>query len=887
LILSAKVDIPADYYIDYLFFTFVVSLVRMRLFVLSRYLSVSAVVLCTAACSIEQNTITSNFFHNTAAHYNGYFYAREKIRDVEKVILKSLDDDHNQVLLLFPQIDTTLAKSYAKETEEAIKMASISIQRHPNSKWVYQNYLMVGMARLYDADFPEAIQTFKYVNTKSRDANLRHEALLRLARTFTEYQEYAKTEETLLFLSKEKLNRHNTKRYFLEKAYYHQVRNDYDNMVRNLTLADSLLSRHDRKSRIYFIVGQVYQQLGFGAEAYNYYQKCLATNPEYEIEFYARLNMAQVARLDDSRDVRQVRKQFNKLLADTKNAEFKDKIYFELGEFERKQNHQPEAIANYKLATKAGKNKRIQSNAYLRIGELYFDSLRKYSLAKAYYDSAMSGLPKETKNYDQIQKRQQVLGDFVKYTETIQLQDSLLRMAAMDSTALQHLLDSMQQAKEKQQALAAGKKKKRAATASGNSSANNTFLATATTGTSDWYFGNPSAVALGQSEFQRIWGNIALEDNWRRSGKAAVGGVTSNPVASTDATEAAPAANDKTLETKNLASALFAQLPKSEKQKKEALEKIETAYFKLGDLFFLQLNERTNAAESYRQVINRFPGSEYEPEVLYKLYLIEKERDPARAAQYAQQLQQAHPQSMFTRVMLNPNYLLETSAVAEKQKNIYAEAYAYFQSGNLRSAQEKVNEALALGETGFVPQLELLKILITGKTEDVTRYQFELAEFIKKYPDGSVTPYANTLLAASKNLLDKIEKARGIRFTQHNEGTYYFIVAHKVADKLTDRLTAALELFNNQRFKDKKLKTSNLVFDETHALTMVSELPSRALAEEYFAQFKATDAQRVTLSSYKFDIFVITKDNFQTFYRTKALDEYLTFFDRTYQKQNQ
>ncbi|MDZ7650835.1 MAG: hypothetical protein U5K54_28900 [Cytophagales bacterium] len=41
------------------------------------------------------------------------------------------------------------------------------------------------------------------------------------------------------------------------------------------------------------------------------------------------------------------------------------------------------------------------------------------------------------------------------------------------------------------------------------------------------------------------------------------------------------------------------------------------------------------------------------------------------------------------------------------------------------------------------------------------------------------------------------------------------------------------------------------------------------------------------LSNHKFYSFVITKDNFQLFYRTKALDEYLTFFDRNYQKQNQ
>ncbi|MEQ8423892.1 MAG: hypothetical protein RIA63_04220, partial [Cyclobacteriaceae bacterium] len=119
-------------------------------------------------CSSEQTTVTSNAYHNLTAHYNGYYYAREKIREVEKTIQSSLDDDHNQILRLYPRLDTTLAKTYSKDTEEAIKMASISIQRHPNSKWVDDNYIMVGLARLYDCDFVNAVQTFKYVNTKSK-----------------------------------------------------------------------------------------------------------------------------------------------------------------------------------------------------------------------------------------------------------------------------------------------------------------------------------------------------------------------------------------------------------------------------------------------------------------------------------------------------------------------------------------------------------------------------------------------------------------------------------------------------------------------------------------------------------------------------------------------
>lgn len=843
-------------------------------------------LLVLVSCSVEQNNVTSNVYHNVTAHYNGYYYAREKTREVEKLITRSLDDDPNQILRLFPKLDSTLAKSYVKDTEEIIKMASLSIQRHPNSKWVDDSYVLVGKARLYGYDFQNAIQTFKYVNTKSHDTDTRHRALVQLLRTFTEQQDYDRAEETFRFLEKEKLSKQNAKDLYLEKAYYYQERNDYDYMVRNLALADSLLEKSDRKGRIYFLIGQVYQKLGFDAEAFNYYRKCIGTNPDYEIDFYARLNLAQVARLDDRRDIKQLRAQFEKMLADTKNTEFRDKIYYELGEFDRKQGNLKEAIESYSLAAHAGNNKRIQGSAYLRIGQLQFDSLKKYSQAKLYYDSAIGALPKDFENYEAIKKRQEVLGEFAKYTEAITWNDSLLMLASVDTALLRKQIDSVLAERAKPVA-SVKKKKRRSYSGESSSSSSSAFFNTDNSNSVDWYFGNPSAIALGQSEFQRVWGVIPLEDNWRRSIKTTVLQETNTTIADVpqpDKPDTEAAAQPQKADE---AGKLISQIPRTEADKAKALAQIEEGYFKLGDLFYFQLNEKNNASESYTKLLNRFPQSEYVPEVLYKLYLIAKDTDPAKAEVYAAELKTNHPRSTFTRILINPDYMRETSVAAEKQKLIYKEAYTYFQANNLRPAQEKLKQALQEGETSFTPQLELLQILITGKTEDVTRYQFELGEYIKKYPDGELKPYAEQLQAASKTLLDKLERAKGIQFIKSMEGPHNFIVVYSTSDKITNPVSSAIEKFNATQFKDQKLTTTNIIFNEEKTITIVSELPSQNVALSYFDKFLAQIAPGKPFSNYKFYSFVITKDNFQIFYRTKALDEYLTFFDRNYQKQNQ
>jgi len=332
---------------------------------------------------------------------------------------------------------------------------------------------------------------------------------------------------------------------------------------------------------------------------------------------------------------------------------------------------------------------------------------------------------------------------------------------------------------------------------------------------------------------------------------------------------------------------LITQIPRTDKQRAEAFAKIEEGYFKLGDLYYFQLDEKDNAAQSYTKLLDRFPGSEFEPEVLYKLYLIEHDKDPAKAEKYARLLKTNHPRSNFTRILINPDYLRETSVAAEKQKLLYKEAYAFYQANNLRPAQDRIRLALAEGETAFTPQLELLKILIAGKTEDVTKYQFELGEFIKKYPDDTLKPYAEQLLTASKTLLEKQERSKGIQFIKSTEGVHNFVVVYTTNDRITNPVSNALERFNATQWKDQKLNTSNIILNDEKTITIVTELPSLEAALSYFDKFLAQIAAAKPFSGYKFYSFVITKDNFQIFYRTKALDEYLTFFDRNYQKQNQ
>ncbi|MEQ8925990.1 MAG: tetratricopeptide repeat protein [Fulvivirga sp.] len=833
------------------------------------------------SCSAERKNIISKTYHNTTARYNAYYYAKKRIKEVEAILKENYDNDYNNILKIYPKIDTALASTYKEQIDDCIKKASIAIQRHKNSKWVDDSYIYIGRARHYSLDYVNAIETYKFVNTKSEDDDARHEALARLLRVFVDYKEYDNAVAVEDYIKKEELNRKNQKILYLNKAHHNQVIENYDRMVENLVKAAPLLKKKDGKGRIYFIIGQIYQELGFDAEAFNYYKKCLASNPEYELDFYCRLNMAQVTQLGKSSDVKAARKLLNTLLKDSKNKEYKDKIYYEMAQFEFKQNNLDKAIEFYKSSVENSiSNPRQKGQSFLRLGEVYYDSIKNYELAQAYYDSAVQSLPSDYENIEKIKERKDILNEFVKQLNTIELQDSLLMLSKLDSAMLSVKLNAIiEEEKARKEAEEERVKREQKRTRQFNNLNQSSGISSTA-----WYFGNPSAVAQGQAEFIRIWGNRPLEDNWRRSNKSSTQSYDDtnidDVVKPLDVT-----LNTDSIESVNSANKfdqMYAAIPFSDDARAESLAKIENAYYKLGNIYKFQLEEDKNAVTAFETLTNRFPNTAYLAEAWYQLYLIYKSFNDPKNDTYKANILSTFPNSIYAKLIENPNYTEESTAANEKLKKVYEIAYKYYQENKIDTSRYIIDQALnTYDEASFTANLVLLKVLLIGKTEDITLYQYELGEFVKNYPDSDLNPYAQKLLESSRSFQEKKRKRLGTQYVNYLEQWHYFVFAYEIKSNLSDPITNAINSFNQSNEFD-GLKTSNLILNDNWALILVSDFEDKQEALNYYGSFLAQDPVNEQIRDSKFYKFVITKDNFNIFYQSKELDAYLSFFTKNY-----
>lgn len=852
----------------------------------NRYLS--NVLICfaiwlVAGCSSEKNTLVSKTYHNITAHYNAYFYANERLNEVKQAIGDNFEPNYNRILEVFTPIDTSVVASNQDKLDDVVKKAATAIQFHKNSDWVDDSYVLIGKVKFLQGKYEEAIQTFKYVNSTSEDDGAVHDGLVTLMRTYIDYGEMNNAIAVSDFLKKEELNKHNLQNLYLTRAYMYQKRDDLNNMVANLVQAVQMMSLNENRAKIYFIIGQVYQELGFDAEAHHNYLECVKSNPPYELSFYASLNMAQVFELARSNDLKKVRRYYEKILKDRKNKEYRDKIYYEMAGFELKQGDLDLAIDYYEasIAANVG-NKRQKAYSYLQLGLINYDTLKDFSRAKAYYDSTMMVLPTDEPEYENIQERQQILDDFVAQLNTIQLQDSLMTLSEMDSAALSALLDTVIIREEQKALQEEEQRQQQQAQFSGTSIFDQPTGVTAQSGAT-WYFYNTSAVSAGQSEFLRRWGTRALEDNWRRSNKDAQVVIASEETTG-EVDSVAVGDPEKSIENARAAKkeAYYGTIPFSSEQKLVADSLIEVSYYNLGNIYYFQLEEKVNAYKTFETLIERYPETGYKPEILYQLYLIYSDLENPLAQTYRDQLINEFPYSTYAKTLLNPHYKREYDALAEKMMGDYKIGYELYQNNYYDSAMQVVSVSLAENpETSYTDNLKLLQIMIRGQTGNLYTYRFELEEFLKEYPESELNQYAQKLLRTAHELPLQLAQLGGVTFKQNLNRDHIFVIVYPTKRFENGNLAREFDQFNQENFKDDRLTASSLIFEKEQAMVLVQDFMDKNHALSYYQRLQK-EGFLDPYSSQEFSTFVITNENFEIFYQTKDLNGYLSFFNNFY-----
>src|SRR5690606_20076600 len=116
---------------------------------------------------------------------------------------------------------------------------------------------------------------------------------------------------------------------------------------------------------------------------------------------------------------------------DRENRPFLDKIYREKAQYHLTFGEDSLALANYNKSLRATQgDRKLMALNHQSLADYHFDR-DHYKMAGAHYDSTLTQLSENTREYRNIKKRLDNLEDVIKYEDIVQLADSVIQLYQM------------------------------------------------------------------------------------------------------------------------------------------------------------------------------------------------------------------------------------------------------------------------------------------------------------------------------------------------------------------------------------------------------------------------------------------------------------------------
>jgi len=874
----------------------------------------------------------SRAYHNLTAHYNVYFNGKESLRIGAEKINNSYDDDFSKVLPLYKSSNPSTANAATGDMENAILKGSKLIQDHSITKkpkrrknrskryiklasheefnnWVDDAYVLMGKAYFYKHSWSSAIENFSYVVRKYEDDPSRYTAYIWLVRCYTETERYVEAYEIIQQMQNdENFPRKLEGELAAVSADYYGRQLSYTEGIPMLTLAVKEADKKQDKLRYKYVLAQWYQQTGNPEKASQTFREISRMNPPYKMAFNARISAAGT--FTGTGDAEALRKELRKMLRDNKNREYRDQIYFAMGNISMKQGNKTQALEEYThSAALSSDNLYQRALSCLTLAQIYFDE-PEYKLAQSYYDSAMVVIDEKYPNYPQIFERHKSLTSLTDNIYSVEREDSLQRLALMDEPTRNSLIDKwIQLALEKEE-----KDKKDEADRMLNQNYfrqnESRFGLSQKQEGSGWYFYNPTTVAYGKVEFERLWGKRKLEDNWRRSDKSA--NIEGEAEAAEDSLMTTQATVKKVKDPKS--REFYTQdLPVNDSLMAISHGKIRNSLYNAGRIFKTEFNDFPRAIESFSELDKRYPENIYTLSSWFEMYdLYSKLNNQEKADYYKNLIITRYPDSKYAKYLNNPNYFIELEARADSANRLYQQAFSEFKSGNYAQSGKVVDQIMAMKpDSVLLPKLNFFKVIADGTASTRENFSKLLTDYISTYPKAETKALAGEILkliqdstlvdyqkmVASGYLNDQIQNSEllpgnqkgadefGGKFSYDEELLHYFVIAYpKAAEIDLNRLKFDLANYNIDHYTkvDFEIETQNL--NNNSSLLIVRSLNNKEQGLIYFRSIIKKREVFESLKNIKYVNFIASSTNFREITTDKDFAEYLKFFIKNYSR---
>ncbi len=871
-------------------------------------------ILLAVSCSTENNAYINRKYHGITAKYNGYFNANELLKTSLESYRTNAKENYYEIIpveqlpnekefqALLPAIDTAISKCSKVIRNHCMPSMDFGGgKKVENNPWIDENWNTIGKAFFYKHDYEVSLRNFEYVqrlfaNDKSYyiasmwiiksliATNKINEAKEKLLELDLMVEKQKKEKEanktnfigkiTKVFAKKDKntgkLLPDFTKRLEVELALlkgnlYIQTE-ELPSAIENLEKAIKNSKKKAEKTRIHFILGQLYGKTKNNELAKNHFSK-VASSPQapFEMQFNARINRAYLGKDE------KVKKELQKMLRDEKNTEFRDQLYYALAKLYLQENNRMEAIILlHKSTYYSTENKRQQAVSYEELGNLSYQ-IKDYVKAQKYYDSCAKVMPENYPNFDNITKKASKLKNLVIAVEIVAREDSLLLLAQMDEKTRKNniekaikIIKSNAEKKQREEAAKIRNIQAKQQAAQENDPSGN-----------KWYWNNVKSKADGVSEFKKNWGDRENEDDWRRIDKIVIANNNDSSKTKSNAVNTSIEKDKDTLTVDNL----LKNIPLTKALQDSSMERLIAAQYEAGLIYKELLGEFKMAADRFGDIINRNYTNNYKLLSAYQLYKIYEGKDNAKMLIQKSYILKNYPSSDYANYLKDPNYFTKKKEEELKAEKVYVKVLDQYRANNYTEVVAACTQIMNTDPTNaYLSKYMLLNAMaVASNNSDKKIIDPLLKEIIVKFPATLEAKKAREL----EEILKKgISVSQKIEFNKESiykfvEGQTYWIIILLQPNSDSNAAKNKIAIFNDEEYVGKEITVSSKLFEENQSIVVLKSF-TQTDAEAYIENVKSAKNELAELSN--LPMYLISQENLKVLFETHKLEEYKTFY---------
>lgn len=675
------------------------------------------------------------------------------------------------------------------------------------------------------------------------------------------------------------------------RAYYHMSRKNYPQVIPFLEQAIERAQKRDDKARYSYILGQLHDRAGRAKEAGEFFKKSLEYSNQYDMELNTQLSIIRSSVRNNNMTYAEAQQALSKMLKDDKNKPYVGRIHYLRGTMAVEQNDIPAAISHLEesVATVGGDKFQEIESQYL-LATLYLQELN-YVDAEDAFKQTVAIMKNTDERYKYVKKMADNLRDIAINTETMNLQDSLLRLSYMTDEQLKDVALRLKKARQKADEEAAAKSKYASAgaqkmTPMAPGMASNTPAVRQVSGsvveTTFWAFDQKNLKKV-RREFDRTWGDIPLTDYWRVSGKAAEYANTADVVTG----DVIDQIGVYESEIENF----FKDVPKTDSARAISHATIRKSMLLLGQLYRDRLEDYESSIRILEDLLVKYPDAPEKLETYYQLYLSSLSAgDHGRAEKYKGLIIANYPNSRFAKVLSDPNFAASQQSEHDRLVAYYDSTYTYFEAENHDIVLERVRgvEDKFGMNNSYMAKFEMLKAISLGARVGKEAYIDALKNIIAKYPNSEEEKKArDILLLLGNETTTNTYGETGLgdaKFTVEENALHFVVVYVNNQDLVSVQETKiALAKFHDKYFKLDNLKMASLVFDpsKNHSLVLVRSFTTKEKAMKYYETAQRNPKDFLPENA-DYNVYPITQKNYREVIKARTLDSYKEFFEANY-----